>query len=33
MTHSADRALLIGTPDVAAEGLAAGLLGFLGLGG
>jgi hypothetical protein len=33
MTHAADRALLIGTPDVAAAGLAAGLLGFLGLGG
>jgi hypothetical protein len=33
MTHAADRALLIGTPDRAAAGLAAGLLGFLGLGG
>jgi hypothetical protein len=33
MTHAGDRALLIGTPDVAAAGLAAGLLGFLGLGG
>jgi N-acetylmuramoyl-L-alanine amidase len=33
MTHAADRALLIGSPDVAAAGLTAGLLGFLGLGG
>ena len=33
MTHAADRALLIVNTDAAAAGLAAGLLGFLGLGG
>ena len=31
VTSAADRAVLVGTPDRAAAGLAAGLLGFLGL--
>jgi hypothetical protein len=31
VTSAADRALLVGTPDRAAAGIAAGLLGFLGL--
>jgi len=33
VTSAADRALLVGAPDRAAAGLAAGILGFLGLGG
>ncbi len=32
VTSAADRALLVGAPDRAAAGLAAGILGFLGLG-